>query len=109
MPSNYSKGRSLEYYVKKKIQAINYVVFRCAGSRPVDLIAIKRGSILLIECKTGLNPYLSSIQLNHIIEISKITGSTPILAVRKKYRGIRWFRITEKNMKEIELNDFTLV
>ena len=105
MPSNYSKGRNLEYSVRERLKALGYIVFRCAGSRPVDLIAIREGKILLVECKAGLNPYLSPNQLNHIIEISKIAVATPVLAVRKRYREVRWFRITEHRIEETELKD----
>jgi len=65
MPSNIAKGKRLEYKVKTIFQARGYTVFRCAGSKPVDLIAIKYlrwgndrlsdpdYEILLIECKKG--------------------------------------------------------
>ena len=89
MPSNYAKGRNLEYSVRERLKGLGYMVFRCAGSRPVDLIAIKDGGILLVECKAGLNPFLSSKQSNNIIDISKRVKATPILAVRKKHKGIR--------------------
>ena len=100
MVSNYSKGRNLEYSVKERLKGLGYMVFRCAGSRPVDLIAIKEGKILLVECKTGLNPFLSPKQSNHILEISKNSNATPILAVRKKHREIRWFEVTEQNIRD---------
>ena len=107
MTSNYFKGRNLEYSVREQLKGRGYVVFRCAGSRPVDLIAIKAGKILLVECKTGLNPFLSPNQSNHILEISKNANAIPILVVRKRYRGIRWFEMTEQNIKETELKDLS--
>lgn len=103
MSSTYSKGRNLEYAVRRKLRSRGYVVFRCAGSRPVDLIAIKDGKILLVECKAGLNPYLSQKQMNHILIMSKKAGAIPVLAVRKRYRGTRWYRIKENSLKEIQL------
>jgi Holliday junction resolvase len=78
-------------------------VFRCAGSRPVDLVAIKDGQILLVECKAGLNPFLSPQQRHQILAISQQIDATPVLAVRKRYRGIRWFIIAEERLKEAEL------
>lgn len=71
MPSTHTQGRNLEYAVRKHLKKQGYVVFRCAGSRPVDIIAIKHGQILLVECKAGLNPYLSQQQMNYILDISK--------------------------------------
>lgn len=67
MPSNYAKGRNLEYSVRERLKTFGYVVFRCAGSRPVDLIAIREDRILLVECKAGLNPYLPSRQLRQLV------------------------------------------
>ena len=105
MANNYTKGRNLEYSVKERLRGLDYVVFRCAGSRPVDLIAIKQGNILLIERKSGLNPYLPSKQLNRIMDISKNVNATPILVVRKRYRGIRWFKMAEHGLEEMRLKD----
>ena len=69
---------------------------------------MKEGQILLVECKAGLNPYLSSKQLNNILEISKNSNATSILAVRKKHREIRWFKINDQNMKEVKLKEVPL-
>jgi len=100
MPSNVSKGRGLEYAVRDCLKAEGYIVFRCAGSRPVDLVAIREGKIILLECKTGKNPSLPPKQLKHILEISERVGGSVVLAVRKKYRKIRWFKTTKLGIKE---------
>ena len=39
------------------------------------------------------------------MDISKNADATSILIVRKRYRGIRWFKITERNMEAFELKD----
>jgi len=51
----YYKGRRLEYKFKKILESEGYIVFRCAGSKPIDLIAIYPGTITthLIEVKAG--------------------------------------------------------
>ena len=105
MPSNVRRGRTLEYAVRERLRDRGYVVFRCAGSRPVDLIAFKDKRVLLVECKAGLNPYLSPKQSNHILEISKNVEATPILVVRRRHKGIRWFKMNEHHVKEIKLKD----
>ena len=102
--SNVRRGRTLEYTVREKLKANGYVVFRCAGSRPVDLVAFKDKRVLLVECKAGLNPYLSPKQSNHILEISK-NEATPILVVRRRHKGIRWFKMNEHRVEEIKLKD----
>jgi Holliday junction resolvase len=48
----YFKGRNFEYRVKQILLKEGFVVFRFAGSKPLDLMAIKNGKILFCECKT---------------------------------------------------------
>ena len=102
MSSNYSKGRSLEYTVRKKLQALGYTVFRCAGSRPVDLVAVKQSQILILECKVGKHPSLPSKQLKRLLKISREVNGFLMLALRRRHQKIRWFRITEGGLKELE-------
>lgn len=48
----YVRGRSFEYRIKKHLEAMGLIVFRLAGSKPIDLIAISpKGRIYFIECK----------------------------------------------------------
>jgi len=103
MSSNVRRGRTLEYAVRERLRDTGYVVFRCAGSRPVDLIAFKDKQVLLVECKAGLNPYISPMQSNLILEISKDVGATPVLVVRRRYKGMRWFKMNEHRIEEIKL------
>lgn len=102
MPSTQSKGRQLKYTVRRKLRSLGYYVFRCAGSRPVDLIAMKEGKTLLVECKAGLNPQLTPKQKDRILEIAKIVQAEPILVVRKRYRGLRWFTMTNKSLHDFK-------
>jgi Holliday junction resolvase len=64
---------------------------------------MKDCTTLLIECKTGLHPYLSSKQMNRILDISNKVRAVPLLVVRRKYRGMRWFQITASGIKESSL------
>jgi len=48
----YQAGANFERRVKKHLQEQGYCVFRSAGSHsPADLIALKAGEVLLIQCK----------------------------------------------------------
>ena len=100
MPSNYAKGRTLEHAVRDRLRAEGYTVFRCAGSRPVDLVAIREGKILLVECKAEKHPSLTPKQLKHILEISEKVHGSVVLAVRRKHRGVRWYRATKRGVEE---------
>ncbi len=50
--SNYSNGAELERAAKKSLEADGYYVIRSAGSKGLaDLIALKPGELLLVQCK----------------------------------------------------------
>jgi Holliday junction resolvase len=100
MPSTQSIGRQLEYTVRRKLRTLGFTVFRCAGSRPVDLVAFRNDTIMLVECKTGLNPHLPEQQAKRLLNLSKHINATLILAVRKKYRGIKWYIVSDQGIKE---------
>lgn len=79
-----SFGRKFEYKVKRKYEEKGYVVFRLAGSKPIDLLAINPNSreILLIECKT--NGYYPKHQMEKQVELAKKLNAKLILAVKDK-------------------------
>jgi len=92
------KGKQLEYKVKAMFQAKGYTVFRCAGSKPVDLIAIKiaikqsqgkiitNHEILLIECKRGSHYPLE--QKLRQIALAKLINAKLILVEKKGRKPI---------------------
>jgi len=47
------KGYLFELRVKAKLEREGWAVFRCARSKPIDLIAIKDDEIRFIECKAS--------------------------------------------------------
>jgi Holliday junction resolvase len=49
----YVKGRAFEYQVKKLLESQGFIVFRCASSKPLDLVAFRMGKVLVCECKTS--------------------------------------------------------
>ena len=49
----YRKGYMFEWRVRRFLEAAGWVAVRCAGSKPVDIIAMRNGVILFIECKKG--------------------------------------------------------
>ncbi len=64
----------------------------------MDIVAIREGKILLVECKTGKHPSIAPKQLSRILEISKTVGAIPVLAVRKKHREIKLFKMMEPGL-----------
>lgn len=90
--SSYVRGRRFEYKVKKALEKEGWVVFRCAGSRPVDLIALKPGVMpCLIECKYSSNPVekpnLSPSELETLKKLKKITGAV-VLVIFNSSHGV---------------------
>ena len=100
MPSTQLTGRRLEYAVRRKLKSVGFVVFRCAGSRPVDLVAFRDGKILLVECKTGLNPRLPEPQAKRILDIAEQIHAVFLLTIRKKHRGIKWYHVTKQGLTQ---------
>jgi Holliday junction resolvase len=50
--SNYSRGANFERRVRKHLEQQGWVVFRSAGSHsPADLIALKAGEVMLVQCQ----------------------------------------------------------
>jgi len=79
----YKRGADREYYLKKKFEKEGWLVFRCAASRPFDLILIKKGKcecgreipiVRFIESKKGKRKYVRPKQRKKFEEIEKRTG-----------------------------------
>lgn len=89
MPNlNYIKGRGFEYRVKRKLEEKGFLVYRLAGSKPFDLIAIGFGEIYAVECKKR---DLTTKELNKII--GKLWAMIkpplkPVIAYKNKSRII---------------------
>ena len=83
----YKKGRQFEYVVKKKFEKRGYYVVRSAGSHGVfDLIAIKKGEVLGIQCKLG---NVSKDEIKKMKEIGEKYGIIPVIATKGKVEVIK--------------------
>jgi Holliday junction resolvase len=51
---SYRSGRRLEYVVRDMFRRRGWFVVRAAASKPVDLVCLKDGEIVLVECKYGV-------------------------------------------------------
>jgi len=90
--SLYRYGRRFEYRIKKDLKEKGYFVLRSPASRsPIDLVAIRKGIILFVQCKVG--GALPVKEWNELWELSKGTGATPILASRIGYREFKYERL----------------
>lgn len=79
MASPYVKGRAFEHYVKRKLEAKEWIVIRSRGSRGAfDLLAVKHGEIMLIQCKW--NSFIEDEERRQLTSIAWKAGGIPVLA-----------------------------
>ena len=93
--SSYYKGYILEREIKEKLSKAGFVVFRCCGSRPIDLILVKEGKVVLCEIKKGA----STNTPVETLAISESTKLPAIYIVRKKRRT--YWRIIGELPKDV--------
>jgi Holliday junction resolvase len=80
----YLKGRYFEYRVRDYLTRKGYFVLRSPRSLgPVDLVAIRKGEVLLLQCKSHARPSLPSDEKAKLISLAESIGATPVLACRE--------------------------
>ncbi len=79
MSTPYRTGRDFEYKVRTYLQDNGYSVIRSAGSKTkVDLVAIKPGQILFVQCKRG--GVLPAAEWDEILTLAGHARAVPVLA-----------------------------
>ncbi|MFI1165578.1 restriction endonuclease [Streptomyces sp. NPDC020801] len=92
--SNYHRGRDLEHRVRTHLREEGYEVLRTAGSKSkVDLVAIKPGQILLVQCKRS--GALPPAEWNALWDLAQMVGAVPVLA-EQLTRGRKYWRLTAR-------------
>jgi len=81
--TNYEKGRRFEYRVRDLFKKHGFVVVRAAQSKPVDLVCLKDGKSILVECKTNKRS-LNSNKRKELLAMATTSKAIPVLAYRKK-------------------------
>jgi len=93
--SMYKRGRQFEYRIRDNLKNKGFFVLRSPASKsPIDLVAIKKGLILLIQCKTGGE--FAMKEWNELFDLSEGIGAIPILVGRYGYKEIQYFKLTGK-------------
>jgi Holliday junction resolvase len=89
----YRLGQHVEYTVRDLMKSAGYFVMRSPGSRsPVDLVAIRRGEVVFVQCKRG--GCLPVREWNELFSLAVSVGAVPVLASRPTGRGIVYMRLT---------------
>lgn len=88
--TKYRLGRQVEYAVRDDLRQRAYpVVLRSPRSGgPVDLIALKTGRILLVQCKRSMN--LGVAEWNKLFALAESVGAIAVLAGRPTGRGLAY-------------------
>ncbi|MEM2173105.1 MAG: restriction endonuclease [Thermoproteota archaeon] len=82
MNRRYLSGYRFEQRVRKLFEKNGFTVFRSAGSKQIDLIAVKCGHVFLIECRKD-EACFSRNDLGKLRRLAERTGLRVILASRK--------------------------
>lgn len=89
------KGRRFEYRVRDFFRKNGFVVIRAAQSKPVDLVCLRRGQVIFVECKTNKS-WLGTARRRQLLNLAEAAETLPLLALRKKRKlGFRDLRMGE--------------
>lgn len=91
----YRSGRQFEYRVRDHLRALGYFVLRSPASRsPIDLVAIRPGEVLFVQCKRSgaLPPH----EWNALFDLALSVGALPVLAETPTSFGVACWRLTAR-------------
>lgn len=93
--NHYATGTRFEHKTRDDLIANGYDVMRAAGSKgstKVDLIAVKPGQLLFIQCKS--NGKISPAEWDRVVEVSAWVGAVPVVAENgPRGRGVVYTRL----------------
>ena len=104
MATNYQRGYNFEYRCRKELESKGFFVVRSAGSKgPADLVAIREGKVLLVQCKLD-EGLINAKERDKLLDVAAKTFTVPVLAEREKPRGpINWVRLDgEENVDGLD-------
>jgi Holliday junction resolvase len=89
---SYRKGRRLEYVVRYMFRRRGWFVVRAAASKPVDLVCLKGGKTVLVECKYGVRG-VRWVELAPLLEAAERANARPVLAIAEKRGKVRMINV----------------
>jgi len=81
--TSYIKGRNFEYRVMRKLRKVGFYVVRKFGSKGhEDLLAVRNGEVLFVQCKWArvLDTKPSGYNLDGLIELVQKYGALAVFA-----------------------------
>ncbi|MEM0444064.1 MAG: hypothetical protein QXF45_03130 [Candidatus Caldarchaeum sp.] len=94
---SYYKGRRLEYKVRDFFLSRGWTVVRAAASKPVDLVCIKRGRIVVVECKNKKG--VTWREVEPFVDFAEKAGAEPVIAFNKNGKPVLKSLQTYANFK----------
>ena len=73
----------MEYRIRDLFRRNGYFVIRAAQSKPIDLVCLRNGRSVLVECKAGRS-FLGKERKRELLDLGKQAGAAVILARRKR-------------------------
>jgi Holliday junction resolvase len=75
----------LEYRIRDLFRRNGYFVVRAAQSKPIDLVCLRNGRSVLVECKAG-SSFLDKKRKRELLDLAKQAGAAVVLARRRRRR-----------------------
>ena len=73
----------MEYRNRDLFRRNGYFVVRAAQSKPIDLVCLRNGRSVLVECKAGRS-FLGKERKGELLALAKQAGATVVLARRRR-------------------------
>lgn len=110
--TNYARGAEFERRIKRHLETNGYAVIRSAGSHSlIDLIALKPGQTLLVQCK--IHGHLGPADRTALTEfaawlnIDPTHDYLPVMATKTKTGGhIEYRHVTNAHCRERWIIDY---
>ena len=88
--TKYRVGREFEYRTRDALRKLGYFVLRSPRSgSPVDLIAVKLGKIVFVQCK--LRGDFPVAEWNEFYDLCLSVGAEPVMTASPTGRGVEYF------------------
>ncbi len=75
--------RIRDHRIRDLFRRNGYFVVRAAQSKPIDLVCLRNGRSVLVECKAGRS-FLGKERKGELLALAKQAGATVVLARRKR-------------------------
>lgn len=88
-------GYRFEHRCQKYLRDNGYFVMRSPASKsPIDLVAIKPGQVLFVQCKT--NGRLDPDGWNALMDAAEPAGAQPVMVERTAGLKLAWWLLTAR-------------